>query len=58
MYVFGGILELTKELDDLFSYDFTSKTFTAISEGTVTVTEDPMQGTQNMGEDRNDLTQK
>ena len=56
MYVFGGILELTKELDDLFSYDFTSKTFTAISEGTVTVAEDPMQGTQNMGEDRNDLT--
>ena len=24
MYIFGGILELTKELDDLFCYDFGS----------------------------------
>ena len=57
MYVFGGILELTKELDDLFSFDFTSRKFTAISEGSVTQNDDPMTATgNNMGEDRNDLT--
>jgi hypothetical protein len=34
MYVFGGILELTKELDDLFCFDFTSRKFEMIGEGT------------------------
>lgn len=27
MLIFGGILELTKELNDLVSYDFVSGTF-------------------------------
>ena len=50
MYVFGGILELTKELDDLFSYDFTSREITQIGECTVNVTHDEMGMTSGMGE--------
>lgn len=30
MYIFGGILELTKELNDLLIYDFKSGKFTSI----------------------------
>jgi hypothetical protein len=30
MYIFGGILEVTKELNDLIRFDLTSKSFTII----------------------------
>jgi len=31
VYIFGGILELTKELNDMIEYDFVYNTFTAHS---------------------------
>ena len=30
MYVFGGILELTKELNEMLIYDFQSKSFSIV----------------------------
>jgi hypothetical protein len=30
MYIFGGILELTKELNEMVSYDFATKKFNLI----------------------------
>ena len=59
MYVFGGILELTKELDDLFSFDFTSRKITQIGECTVTAAHEEMGMTTGMGEGgQNDKTLK
>lgn len=33
MYIFGGILELTKELNEMLVYDFATKTFSEYSSG-------------------------
>lgn len=34
MVIFGGILEVTKELDDMHAYDFKTKRWTALFEET------------------------
>jgi len=31
MYIFGGILELTKELNEMLSYNFEQKSFACLS---------------------------
>ena len=33
MYIFGGILELTKELNEMLCYNFESKSFEVIGNG-------------------------
>jgi len=33
MYIFGGILELTKELNDMIVFDFTTKQFSQVDQG-------------------------
>ena len=34
MYIFGGILELTKELNEMLCYDFETRAFCALSSET------------------------
>lgn len=45
MYIFGGILELTKELNEMLIYDFNTGTFTAIGAESAL---DDLQGTSNI----------
>jgi hypothetical protein len=50
MYIFGGILELTKELNELICYDFTSKKFSLMGSGCQTDAE-MFQMSANMGDE-------
>jgi hypothetical protein len=51
MIIFGGILELTKELNEMLLYDFGTRSFTAIGESHNEDLNQLQQSNKRMGEE-------